>query len=311
MNILVTGASGFIGAHLTDYLDEQGHFVKGLSRKLSDVLIKMPSYDDRVGWRNLLQGTDLIVHCAGRAHIVNDTTLDPLKEFRQVNANDTLSLAKHALDAGVGRFVFFSSLGVFGSQTTSVPINESSTYNPTYDYAISKVEAEIALKDFFDGTDVELVIIRPPLVYAEHAPGNFERLIKLANSDIPLPFSGVKNRRSLISLDNLVEFTELCCTHKSAANEDFVVCDNDILTTSEIIENLRIGMNKKGMTFYLPESFLKFLFSIIGKGTLYNKVFGSLEVSNNKAKELLNWTPKGNSFDSLKKTGEKYKYERR
>lgn len=309
MNIILTGASGFIGKALYTTLSKK-HKVKGMSRTPSKILTKSPNYDDDCLWHELLQGVDLIVHCAGRAHIVNDTALDPLKEFRQVNVNNTLSLAKHALDAGVTRFVFFSSLGVFGSQTASVPINESSTYNPAYDYAISKVEAEIALKDFFNGTDVELVIIRPPLVYGEHAPGNFERLIKLANSGIPLPFSGVQNRRSLISLDNLVEFTELCCTHPSAADEDFVVCDNDIITTSEIIENLRIGMNKKEMTFYLPESFLKFLFNIIGKGTLYNKVFGSLEVSNKKAKELLNWTPRENSFDSLKKTGEKYKYER-
>lgn len=310
MNILVTGASGFIGNNLIKHLESQGHNVKGLSRNPSANLIKLPCYKDKNSWCRLLQGVNSIVHCAGRAHIINDTSNDPLKEFRQVNVADTISLAKLAIEARVERFIFFSSLGVLGSETDKVPLDENSPYNPAYDYAVSKVEAEKALRCLFKGTCVQLVIIRPPLVYSEHAPGNFARLIKLAKSGIPLPFRGVHNRRSLVSITNLVEFTELCCTHKDAASEDFVVCDDEVITTSEIIECLRVGMSKNKMTFYFPDFLLSYFFRIIGKIALYNKVFGSLEVSNIKAKKLLGWSPNESTYIGLKKVGGKYKNDR-
>lgn len=311
MKIAVTGASGFIGTYLTVYLASQSHKVQKFSRVASHNFIKLPDVIDSESWGKILEGTNVFVHLAGRAHILNDNAEFPLEEFRKINVDWTLEVAKRVISSDVKRFIYFSSLGVYGSETSDVPFSESSEYRPRFDYALSKVEAEKELKKLFASSNKDLVIIRPPLVYAYDAPGNFARLLCLAKTRIPLPFGAVKNKRSLISVNNLINFTALCCEHPKAANEDFVVCDSEVITTADIISNLRIGMSNKIPVFNFPEKFLIYFFKLFRRFELFRKVFGSLEVSNQKAKSLLGWSPIESTQESLRIAGKQYIQKKR
>ena len=306
MKFIITGASGFIGNALARYLEEQKHEVIKLTRSPIGSQVKLPDIKNDVIWSTLLKEIDVFIHLAGRAHILDDKVDNPLAEFRKVNVDWTIELAKLVLSSGVKRFVYFSSLGVLGPESLDKPLTEKSPYNPSYDYALSKLEAEEKLTELFADSGKDLVIIRPPLVYSHEAPGNFGRLLSLANSVIPFPFSGVDNRRSLISLNNLVHFTELCCKHPKAANQAFVISDDEVVTTGEIIKQLRQGMNNKVPVLYFPKSILTLMFKVTGLSGIYKKVFGSLEVSNEKAKTLLGWKPVESTYDSLITVGQKY-----
>lgn len=306
MKVIITGASGFIGKSLASYLENLQYKVVKLTRNPMDNQIKLPDAKNVKDWATLLNGIETFIHLAGRAHILDDKTDNPLDEFRKVNVDWTIELARLVLKSDVKRFIYFSSLGVLGSESLEQPLTEKSAFNPCYDYAVSKLEAEKMLTGLFADSNKELVIIRPPLVYSHNAPGNFNRLLSLAKSNIPLPFSAIENRRSMVSLNNLINFTELCCKHPKAANQTFVISDDEVLSTSEIIKQLRIGMNNKVPVFYFPKSLLSLIFKVTGLNNIYNKVFGSLEVSNKKAKLLLNWQPVENSYKSLIATGKNY-----
>jgi nucleoside-diphosphate-sugar epimerase len=307
MKVIITGASGFIGNSLATYMEDHRHEVVRLTRNPKLNEFKLPNTKNIQSWSSLLGGVDSFVHLAGRAHILDDNVPCPLDEFRKVNVDWTIDVAKLVLNSDVKRFIYFSSLGVLGSESNDKPFTEISSPNPRYDYAKSKLEAEQKLTRLFASTNKELVIIRPPLVYSHSAPGNFGRLLVLASTLIPFPFSGVHNRRSLISLYNLVHFTELCCKHPKAANQTFVISDDEVLSTAEIVKNLRLGMHNKVPVFYFPKIILELMFKITGLIDTYNKVFGSLEVNNEKAKALLGWKPPESTYESLITTGTKYK----
>lgn len=306
MKVVITGSSGFIGNNLASYMEKLQHDVVRLARIPIGNQVNLPDIENEQSWSILLNGIDTFIHLAGRAHILDDKAVNPLDEFRKVNVDWTIELAKLVLNSGVNRFVYFSSLGVLGSSSDDKALTEESSYNPSYNYAVSKLEAEQKLTKLFADSDKELVIIRPPLVYSHNAPGNFGRLLSLASTRIPFPFSGIDNKRSLLSLNNLVHFTELCCKHPKAANQTFVISDDEVVTTGDIIKQLRIGMNNKVPVLYFPESILALIFKIIGLNETYKKVFGSLEVSNKKAKALLGWQPVESTYESLINTGKNY-----
>jgi len=305
LNILITGASGFIGKSLFRHLSIK-HKVIGLSRADSRFCKLSPNIDDKDAWLKVISKSAIIVHCAGRAHILDDKVKNPLKEFRQVNVNFSIKLAGYAIKKGVSRFVFISSLGVNGSETDNKPFTEDMEPNPAYDYAVSKLEAEEALKTIFRNTDTELVIIRPPLVYSHNAPGNFKRLLELAKIGLPLPFQGIKNKRSLVSINNLVSFVACCCEHPKAANETFLISDDEVVSTADILNLLNKGMGKNRRVFYFPKIIVVSLFKLFGLGNIYHKMFSNLEVSNLKAKRILDWRPVENTYSALEETGNKY-----
>ena len=243
---------------------------------------------------------------AGRAHILNDQTIDPLAEFRKVNVVGTLQLARQALEKKVKRFIFMSSIGVNGSVTTQQPFTEDSVPQPHADYAVSKLEAEQELKKLFAGSDTELVIIRPPLVYAAHAPGNFARLLKLVTTNLPLPFAGTKNKRSFVALENLVDFIQICIEHPKAANQTFLVADQERISTGELVQYLKQGMGKKVCFIYLPQPLMKLGAACIGKSKLYEQLFESLEVDTSKAQNLLGWKAPISTQQAMLKAGQDY-----
>lgn len=307
MKILVTGATGFIGQNLVKKI-HGSYEVIALVRVQGNLL---PSHVQQYVANNIFKADlpsdiDVIIHLAGRAHILNEQITDPLAEFRKVNVDGTLQLARQAIEKKVKRFIFMSSIGVNGSVTSEKPFTEDDPPHPHADYAISKLEAEEELKKIFAGTDTELVIIRPPLVYAAHAPGNFARLLKLVTTNLPLPFARTQNKRSFIALENLVDFIQICIEHPKAANQTFLVADQKSISTGELVQYLKQGMGKKACFIYLPRPLMKLGAACIGKSKLYEQLFESLEVDTSKAQNLLGWKAPISTQQAMLKAGQDY-----
>ncbi|HCP53928.1 MAG: hypothetical protein CMK72_04610 [Pseudomonadaceae bacterium] len=308
--IFVSGASGFVGKSLCQELVSRSYTVHALVRGLqscdSSVNYHFGSLRDISTYAVALQNVNCVIHLAGRAHVLNDKSIDPLAEFRSVNVQGTLSLAKQAISAGVQRFIFISSIGVNGSHTTGVPFTEDSLSDPHSAYAISKDEAEQGLRNMVQGSDMELVIIRPPLVYAGNAPGNFQRLMKLVAAGIPLPFYSVDNLRSMVALDNLVSFICHCVEHPAAKNQLFLISDGDDMATRQIIYNLAKGMDREIYFWSFPDRLIRLGASLLRMNTIYTQLFASLEIDSNKARSLLDWQPVVSGMDALQKAGGDY-----
>ncbi|MFV5523806.1 NAD-dependent epimerase/dehydratase family protein [Acinetobacter variabilis] len=306
--ILITGGNGFVGkALIFDLLKKTNVQVVSLVRSYEI----QPQAVEQLVAENIFEvefpeNTDVIVHLAGRAHILNEQTTDPLTEFRKVNVEGTLQLARQALDKKVKRFIFMSSIGVNGSVTSQQPFTEDALPQPHVDYAVSKLEAEEALKKLFAGSDTELVIIRPPLVYAAYAPGNFARLLKLVATNLPLPFARTQNKRSFVALENLVDFIQVCIEHPNAANQTFLVADQHSISTRELVQYLKQGMGKTPYFIYIPQPLMKLGAACVGKSKLYEQLFESLEVDASKAQKLLDWIAPLSTQQAMLKAGQDY-----
>lgn len=310
MRVFVTGASGFIGQALCHALVAKGDEVFGLVRSgtcnVTGVTVVRGELDDEVTLKAALEGIECVVHLAGRAHLLADTSADPLVEFRAVNRDATLRLATLAQDAGVKRFVFISSIGVNGSHTEGEAFSESSIAAPHAAYAKSKLEAEEGLNALMASGSTELVIIRPPLVYAAHAPGNFHRLLKLISTSVPLPFSLVNNQRTMLALENLVDFIVLVSWHSQAANQLYLVADEQSMSTQEIVECLALGMSRRCLNLPIPSALLRLTLSTLGKGSLYTQLCSSLVIDSGKARAL-GWVPRVSAKDALVAAGRTYR----
>ncbi|WP_339414809.1 MULTISPECIES: NAD-dependent epimerase/dehydratase family protein [unclassified Pseudomonas] len=313
MNILVTGATGFVGNALCAQLVNSGYTVRALIRgetpTLKNVEFVVGALDDEAALASALTGIDCVVHLAGRAHQLNDVATAPLVAFRAVNRDGTLLLANCAKAARVKRFVFISSIGVNGAATTDLPFTELAPLTPHADYAISKLEAEEGLLTLM-ADNFEVVIVRPPLVYAAHAPGNFARLLKLVSLGIPVPFGSVKNQRSMIALENLVEFIRLCITHPAAANELFLISDGLAVSTADIFRYLAHGMEKRLILLPFPLAAMKMGARLLSKEALYTQLCGSLVVDCSKAMDLLQWKPVVSPEHALVNAGKLYKQQK-
>ncbi|WP_435945592.1 NAD-dependent epimerase/dehydratase family protein [Dryocola sp. BD586] len=309
MKILVTGATGFVGSKLMTELKAKNYDVVGTSRRslqTTPELINIGDISEQTDWSMVLKGCDVVVHTAGRAHMMKDQAEDKLAEFRRVNRDATLKLAHDAKAAGVTHFIFISSIGVNGNATSGKPFSETSTPETTSDYAISKLEAELALKEQFADTSMAITVIRPALICGENAPGNIRRLLKLVESGIPLPFKGVKNKRGMVSLENVVSFILTCIENPLAKNELFVLADKEKPTTEEIIHAFAQGMNKPARLVWFPSSVISAGLKAIGKGNLYEQLFGSLDIDATKASRLLNWQAPVTLDETMKKTAAFY-----
>ncbi|MFJ7796602.1 NAD-dependent epimerase/dehydratase family protein [Pseudomonas sp. NPDC096950] len=311
MRILVTGASGFIGRALCLDLQAKGFSVRAMMRKQSsactDYECVFGELDDEAFLAGALVDVDVVVHLAGRAHQFGKASKN-LDAMFSVNRDLTLKFASIAEGLGVKRFVFVSSIGVNGVETGLTPIDETSPANPVKDYALSKYEAEVGLSARYvdKNSEMELVIIRPPLVYAANAPGNFQRLLKLVELGVPLPFSAVANQRSMVSLNNLTDFIRICAIHPNAAGQLFMVSDGDDLALPEILEALSEGMGRKSRLFYFPVPIMSAVSRLLGKAALMTQLCGSFVLSSGKARTLLNWTPPFSSRDELIKSAREF-----
>jgi nucleoside-diphosphate-sugar epimerase len=299
MKILVTGATGFIGSALSTELLNQGFDLTVALRNKSDLFtgnteqVIVGNLDNNIDWMPILENIDCIIHLAGKAHIKDSEKSSTLDEFHKINTESTLNLANQAAVAGVNRFVFISSIGVNGN-TNTIPFTENDIPNPQEPYAASKYKAEQGLFKIANETDLDVVIIRPPLVYGSNAPGNLGRLIKWSNCrfPIPLPLGSIKNSRSLLALDNLVDFIIICSIHKKASNEIFLIADGDDISTTELLQNLKLAFEKKAWLIPIPVNWIAFILKLIGREADAVRLFSSLRIDSTKARELLGWKPK-------------------
>ena len=298
--ILVTGASGFVGQSVCETLSKSRRFVLGSVRSLNSILInkniKYISVGDiafKKNWKDILVDIDCIVHCAAKAHTMNDDK--NFDAYRLTNIDGTKHLAEQAIEAGVKRLVFLSSVKVNGESTDHMNSKKKFFYNDKPNvqdhYAKSKLEAEKSLWEISSRTGLEVVVVRLPLVYGKGVKGNLERLIKLVKSRIPLPLSLVKNQRSMIGIDNLVDLLIRCIDHPEASGKTFLASDDKDLSTPELIKLIASSMGKKANLFPFPISMLKFLASVFGRSEEINRLVGSLRIDNSYTKEILNWTP--------------------
>lgn len=326
--VLITGATGFVGSALAQHLNQQGHPLIAAVRRTTAALptaIQQAPVGDLLpdtDWTPALDNVDAIIHLAARVHVMRDTATDPLAEFRRTNTAATLNLARQAAQAGVRRFVYLSSIKVNGETTqpgqpftpdrklnTSPPplqkegLGEDFLQDP---YALSKYEAEQGLREIAHQTGMEIVIIRPPLVYGAGVKGNFQSMMKWLYKGIPLPLGNIHNQRSLVALDNLVDLITLCIEHPAAANQTFLVSDGEDLSTTALLRRLGTAMGKPARLLPIPQNLLTTSLQLLGKGNIAQRLCGNLQVDISKTRELLGWTPPISVDEALRQTAQAY-----
>lgn len=305
MRCLITGAAGFVGGPLVEKLHRERIWELAVTTRSAaasvpaDVRHFPIEITSETDWTAALDGVDVIVHLAARVHIMNDRAADPLTEFRQINTAATLNLAEQAARAGVNRLVFISSIKVNGEENDR-PFRHDDTPMPVDPYGISKLECEIGLHEISARTGIEIVVIRPPLVYGPGARGNFALLVGLVRKKIPLPFASLKNRRTLVALPNLVDLIVTGMTHPDAAGQTFLAGDGEDLSTPGLIEGIAAGLGVKPMLLPFPPALLQMGARVTGKNAVYQRLCGSLQVDISHARDVLGWSPVVTPREGLK-----------
>lgn len=298
MTVLVTGAYGFAGSALCARLRRDGVFVRGAVRSVISQTddaetISIGNISSETDWTVVLKNVEKVVHLAARVHIITDKSSDPLVDFRRVNVNGTMALAHQAAAAGVKRFVFLSTIKVNGEFTEHGQLfTVDDTPAPEDPYALSKYEAEQFLQKIASETGMEVVIIRPPLVYGPGVKANFRSMMRWLARGVPMPLAALtQNRRSLVALDNLVDLIVTCLHHPAAANQTFLVSDGEDLSTVELLKRMGEAMGQPVRMFYLPTALLKLGAIVLKRPDIYQRLCRSLQIDISKTRQLLGWIP--------------------
>lgn len=302
MNILITGASGFVGRRLVERLrPTYPGLTAAVRQSPAPGETAVGDIHADTDWSSVLCGRQCVIHTAARVHVMRDETADPLATYRRVNVAATLNLARQAAAAGVKRFIFLSSIKVNGEQTClGRPFTADDTPAPEDAYGISKWEAEQGLQQLAAETGMELVIIRPPLVYGPGVKGNFASMIKLVAKGLPLPLGAVHNQRSLVALDNLVDLIITCIDHPAAANQVFLAGDGQDLSTTELLRGVALAMGRPSRLIPVPPFLLMLGATLLGKKAVAQRLLGSLQVDISKNRERLGWVPPLAPADGLR-----------
>lgn len=306
LKVMVTGASGFVGKSLTAQLIHQGHSICAVTRSKATAIegaevLMVGSIDGKTNWTAALHGVDVVIHLAARVHIMAERSANPLAEFRKVNVEGTRHLAESTAKAGVKRFVYASSIKVNGEQTT-IPFTELDELNPQDAYGVSKWEAEQALYKISAETGLEVVVVRSPLVYGAGVKGNFSHMIRVLKKGFPLPFASVKNLRSLIYVENLVDALVLCATHPKAAGQRYLVSDGEDVSTPDLLRKSSIALGKSAKLLPCSPMFMRLAGRLFGKSEQVEKLVGSLQVDSSKIRRELGWKPQFTLDEGLKAT---------
>lgn len=312
ISVLVSGANGFVGRVLTSTLELRGYKVYSAVRTTIGTI----HANDRVvgsitrstDWSGPLKNVDVVVHLAARVHVMHENAISPLEEFRKVNVEGTEHLARSAAAAGVKRLVYVSSIKVNGEETLrGVAFNELDESAPQDPYGISKWEAELALHRVAKETGLEVVIVRPPLVYGAGVKGNFVQMLKVLAKRVPLPFASVVNQRSLVYVGNLVDALIVCATHPAATGQTYLVSDGEDVSTPDLLRHLGFAMGRPARLFSFPPKFLIWAAASVGKAEQLKRLTGSLQVDSGKIRRELNWTPPYSLQQGLQATAEWYR----
>lgn len=312
---MVTGANGFVGSALVARLTSSLPAIEvracmrrpdtGLPVEVDSVLVKDIAPD--TDWRCAVADADVVVHAAARVHVMEDKSVDPIAEFRRVNVEGTLNLARQAAWSGVRRFIFISSIKVNGERTSPGTFyTADDTPAPIDPYGVSKYEAEVGLCQLASETGMDVVIIRPPLVYGPGVKANFLNMMRWLQKGFPLPLGTVRNKRSLVALDNLVDLIVTCVDHPSAVNQTFLVSDGEDLSTTELLTRMGNALGKPARLVPIPPRVLESGLSLLGKQAVAKRLCGSLQVDISKTRELLGWSPPVSVEEALRKTAEDF-----
>lgn len=294
---LVTGSSGFLGRALCSEGTQRGLVLQGTTRIPGHRSTRLKSVvtgniGESTNWQDALKDCDAVVHLAARVHVMHEATNNPLAEFRRVNVDGTLNLARQAAAAGVRRFVFISSVKVNGESTqTGVPFTADDTPAPLDAYGVSKREAEQGLRELAVQTGMEVVIIRPPLVYGPGVKANFAAMMRWLQRGVPLPLGAIHNQRSLVAIDNLVDLILLCLTHPAAAHQTFLVSDGEDVSTTELLRRMGQAMGHPARLIPVSSGMLKLAGALVGKSDVVQRLCGSLQVDIAKTRAILGWRP--------------------
>ena len=311
MNVILTGATGFVGSAIADTLVSSRHEITALLRKrskslpsgITQVVCDLENLTDLS--EDIFLNIDCVVHSAARAHVMAEKLRDPLDEYRKINRDGTLNLAKLASENGVKRFVYLSSIKVNGERTQFGNLFKPDDKFSSVDaYGISKYEAELGLLKLAKNSGMEVVIVRPPLAYGPRVKGNFATMINWIIKGIPLPFGSINNKRSLIALDNLVDFILLCADRArspKAANQVFLVSDCQDVSTTTLLRKVGRAYGARVRLLPVPVSFMRFAAKLLGKGNMADRLFGGLQGGSSKARELLGWKPVVTLDEQLRK----------
>ena len=305
MNLLITGASGFVGQALAGCALAAGQAVRPVLRpdavarfrhlEACGQAVVIPDLRTDTVWSQALLGVDAVVHAAARVHVMHETADDALAAFRAVNVDATAHLARQAMQAGVRRFVFISSVKVVGeSSQPGSALTELSPPRPEDAYGQSKLDAELALTELTRGSDMELVIVRPPLVYGPGVKGNFASMLAWVRKGVPLPLGAVHNQRSLLALDNLVDFVLLCADRvrsPNAAHQVFMLADGEDVSTTGLLQKVGRALQRPARLLPVPVALMRVGAALLGKRALADRLLGNLQVDTSKAHRFLGWTP--------------------
>jgi nucleoside-diphosphate-sugar epimerase len=320
--ILVTGASGFVGAALSTSLAARGEIVRAAARNAASLEqplgaaqldsrsiepIVIEGIGPQTTWAHALEGVDAIAHLAARVHVMRDRSRDPLAEFRRVNVEGTLNLARQAAAAGVRRLVFVSSIKVNGEGTSPQrPYRPDDKPAPVDAYGVSKHEAEVGLRLLSQQTGLEVVIIRPVLVYGAGVKGNFLSMMRWLSKGIPLPLGAIHNLRSFVALGNLVDLIQACLNAPGAANQTFLVSDGEDLSTTSLLRRLGDALGKPARLLPIPAAALQSVAVILGRREIMQRLCGSLQVDMSRTRSLLSWSPPISVEEGLRSTAAAY-----
>lgn len=311
--ILVTGATGFVGGAVIRRLlaDDPAPRVvaavrrSGLSWPGDVKAVQVGDLSPSTDWSAALSGITVVIHCAARVHVMQDTAADPLEEFRRVNVQGTLRLAGQAAAAGVRRFIFVSSIKANGEATQSGrPFTADDVPAPLDPYGVSKMEAEQALRELSAQTGMEVVIVRPPLVYGPGVKANFAAMMRWLRRGVPLPLGRIENARSMVARDNLADLLVTCVTHPAAAGQTFLVSDGEDVSTTELLRRMSKAMGRSARLLPVPGSWLELGAAMLGKRAVAQRLCGSLQVDIEKTRRLLGWRPPLTLDQGLKQAAE-------
>jgi nucleoside-diphosphate-sugar epimerase len=296
--VLVTGANGFVGQAVVDLIKADPSIeVRAAYRSHAHFRTDVRSFsigelDAKTDWSAALAGVSVVIHTAARVHVMNEVAGDPLEEFRRVNVSATLHLARQAVENGARRFIFISSIKVNGEQTDQGrPFTAQDSPRPLDAYGVSKMEAESSLLELGRETGLEVVIIRPTLVYGPGVKANFRNLMSWVNKSVPLPLGAINNKRSLVSVYNLADLIHVCVFHPNAVGKVFLVSDNSDVSTTELLQHVARALNKRALLMPVPMGLISGLAQIIGKGDFAQRLCGSLQVDISYTCKQLNWSP--------------------